>query len=103
MTSPLQEDGEARAELIAMARHLEDVRRGLGAELLDAAARALSDIARDPDSRSPYLEAPGLLLRSRRIGRFRVRIVYAISAGAVHILAYAHDSREPGHWRARRR
>jgi len=41
-------------------------------------------------------------IRSRRIGHFRLHLVYYIETdGCVHIITYAHEAREPGYWRHR--
>ena len=40
-------------------------------------------------------------LRWRAVKPFRIRIVYYVAGHEVRIIAYAHEAREPGYWRAR--
>jgi hypothetical protein len=37
-------------------------------------------------------------LCNRAVRPFRHRIIYYVAADTVRIIAYAHESREPGYW-----
>ena len=94
---------EATAELRAEAIYLNRQATGLGYELLQSARRARKEVEDDPKAWPPvdgWNEEPEI--RSRRVGRFRLRLVYYIGTDErVYIIAYAHESREPGYWHHR--
>lgn len=96
------EHPEARAELLGAAEYLDERRAGLGNELIDRVETAIEDILAMPEA-WPLVSSPDgqLQLRSRVIRPFRYRIVYYIAAAGIRVVAYAHESQEPGYWRKR--
>jgi Txe/YoeB family toxin of Txe-Axe toxin-antitoxin module len=99
VTSAPGDHPEARAEYLEAVAYYDDLRSGLGEELIDRFENAIQEILGDPNSWPlvpEWDEEP--VLRSRRIETFRYRIVYYVRDEQVRIIAYAHMSREPGYW-----
>lgn len=102
MTESWGEHDEARTELLEAATYLDDRHAGLGDELIDRVERTIEDILAMPQAWPPvpyWDEEPRL--RSRVVRPFRYHVVYYVAADGVHVIAYAHESQEPGYWRHR--
>ena len=102
MTARIQVEDGARDELAAVVAWYEERRRALGADVLAEVRRALELIARHPLIGTPV---PRVRAEhgSRRLSlrRFPYSIVYRLRDGVVQVIAFAHQSRRPGYWRAR--
>jgi plasmid stabilization system protein ParE len=93
---------EALEDYAEQAEYLEAQSDGFGDRFIDRAEQSLNDILADPEGwvRVPYwTEEPTLYWRS--ITPFRVHVIYYREGETVRIIAYAHESREPGYWRRR--
>lgn len=93
---------EAADELDAAVEYLEARREGSGRSLLEDFDRKLDQILMFPDSGSLVADAPNeYMIRSFPLLRFG----YSILVGSIHgvptIIAFIHQSREPGYWRLR--
>jgi toxin ParE1/3/4 len=87
----------AEAELIEAARFYEQRVSTLGAQFLEAADRAISDIIDAPD-RCRIIEAD---VRRYMMRRFPYAIYYRALPEHIRILAFKHHSRHPDYWRHR--
>jgi len=93
---------EALRELDAAAEYLEGERSGYGRLLLLAFDRKLELILAFPTSGSRVEGvAPEHGLRSYPISRFGYSILVGTIDGVATIIAFMHQSREPGYWRDR--
>ena len=94
-----REHPEARDELLTESDRLPV---DIATQFIDHAETAVRDIVDSPSS-WPMVhywdQSP--LLRWRAIRPFRIRVVYYVVDDEVRIIAYAHESREPGYWRNR--
>ena len=102
MTASFRPEPEASAELEDAALWYESQRPGLGLELVQAVDLALEQIAGWPEigRRVPGLPRD-LPARKVPVKRFPYHVVYLPWDGVFRILAFAHDSREPGYWLSR--
>ncbi|MDN5900180.1 MAG: hypothetical protein L0H74_08940 [Brachybacterium sp.] len=100
MTLDWREHPEASAEYLDAVIKYADVEDGsLGDEFADAADAASALISQWPDSPPPYLgRRRDPMIRSWNLGKFPYRLIYAVRAGEIFVLAYAHEAREPGYW-----
>jgi plasmid stabilization system protein ParE len=74
---------------------------GLGAELLEAVARALDVIAENP-RRGPALpDVAGASLRRLLVEGFPYQIIYEVRPTEIAVIAVAHLKRRPGYWKDR--
>ena len=98
MTGTFRPEPEASAELEDAALRYEHQRQGLGLELVQAVDLALEQIAGWPQigRRVPGLP-DDLPVRRVPVKRFPYHVVYLAWEGTFRILAFAHDSREPGY------
>lgn len=102
MTGAFRPEPEASAELEDAAIWYESQRAGLGLEFVAAVDRALAQIAEWPQlGRRVARLATDLPVRKTPVSRFPYHVVYLPWRGAFRILAFAHDSREPGYWLSR--
>jgi len=102
MTGTFRPEPEASAELEDAVLWYEDQRSGLGLEFVQAIDLALEQIAEWPQmGRRVTGVSNDLPARKVPIKRFPYHIVYLPWEGALRILAFAHDSREPGYWLSR--
>jgi plasmid stabilization system protein ParE len=102
MTGTFRPEPEASAELEDAALWYEGQRPGLGLELVQAVDRALEQIAGWPQIGRLVPGLPSdLPARTVPVKRFPYHVVYLPWEGALRILAFAHDSREPGYWLSR--
>jgi len=102
VTATWSEHPEARAEFLDAVAYLADRHLGLVDELIDRVESAIEDVVEMPASWPPvpyWDEEPRL--RSRAVKPFRYHIVYYVVADAVRVIAYAHESQEPGYWQRR--
>ena len=92
----------AREELRAAVTWYEERRPGLGTELLAEVQGTLDLIERHPGlgGSVPRVASEH---RTRRLPlrRFPYAIVYREREAEIQVVAFAHDSREPGYWRSR--
>ena len=94
-----REHPEAVAEFDAAVRWYEEQEVGIGLVLIDQAEQARQDIAHWPHAAPPFTTGDdGTVIRSKTVRGYPYRIVYAVEAEAILILAYAHERREPGYW-----
>ena len=102
MTRRFRLEPEASAELEDAVLWYEGQRPGLGLEFVHAVDRALEQIADWPQIGHRVAGVPNdLPARRVPITRFPYHVVYLPWEQAIRILAFAHDSREPGYWRSR--
>ncbi|MDR2565901.1 MAG: type II toxin-antitoxin system RelE/ParE family toxin [Bifidobacteriaceae bacterium] len=103
MTVRQREHPEARAELRAAARWYESRERGVGQRFLDQTRQARRSVVVSPGSwrRHPDWERDDVVVRVRSVAKYPYDIVYFATGEEIVILAYAHESREPGYWKHR--
>ncbi|MDR2254226.1 MAG: type II toxin-antitoxin system RelE/ParE family toxin [Bifidobacteriaceae bacterium] len=103
MSLPQREHPEARAELREAARWYEKQQRGVGQRLLDRTREARHSIVAAPQSwrRRPDWDRDDPAVRVRSVAKYPYDIVYFATDGEIVIIAYAHESREPGYWKHR--
>lgn len=102
MIGTFRPEPEASAELEDAALWYEGQRQGLGLELVEAVDLALEQIAGWPQICRRVTGLPSdLPVRKVPVKRFPYHVVYLPWEGALRILAFAHDSREPGYWCSR--
>ena len=89
---------EAREEFLQAAQFYEAQVPGLGQRFVNEIERCQIALLEAPLIGQPY----GRRLRKFTVGdKFPYSIVYAVLAGVLFVLAYAHGSRRPGYWRTR--
>lgn len=102
MTDRHPEHPDAGAELFDAAERYEQIEPGLGHALFEQVAQAIDAIELYPDGWPPF---PGWdrepIVRTKGTGRFHYRVVYFLRDGEPVILAYAHESQQPGYWKRR--
>lgn len=98
-----REHPEARAELRAAAHWYERRGRGVGQRLLDNSLVARESIAEAPESwhRYPFWGHEHPIIRMRSIPRYPYDVIYFATDVEIVIVAYAHESKEPGYWKHR--
>jgi plasmid stabilization system protein ParE len=102
MTLIQREHPEAVAEFDAAVHWYEEREPGIGLALVERVEEVRHDISDWPDAAPRYTTAgDGTVIRSKAVGGYPYRVVYAVDRDAVLILAYAHESREPGYWLGR--
>lgn len=102
MTLHQLEHPEAAAEFDAAVHWYEEQSPGAGHTLIDHAVEARARIAEWPESGVPVMTVDdGTVFRMRSVRGFPLRIVYVVDPTVIHILAYAHERREPGYWLTR--
>lgn len=102
MNRPFRIEPEASAELEDAAVWYEGRRPGLGVEFLEAVDATLDHIARWPQAaqRVPGVSAD-IPARKAPVKGFPYHIAYLEMPDTIRVLAFAHDSREPGYWHSR--
>ena len=102
MNQRFRPEPEASAELEDAALWYERKRPGLGVEFVQAVDVALDQIARWPAIGERVLDVPNdIAARRWPVHRFPYHVIYLEWDGIIRILAFAHDSREPGFWFSR--
>ena len=102
MTRTFRPESEASAELEDAALWYERQRPGLGLEFVQAVDLALDQIAEWPQIGRRVVGVPNEVpARKVPVKRFPYHVVYLDWEGALRILAFAHDSREPDYWLSR--
>jgi toxin ParE1/3/4 len=101
---PFRTEPEASAELEHSALWYESRRPGLGVEFLEAVDATLERIARWPQAarRIPGVSSD-IPARKAPAKGFPYHIAYLVMSDTIRVLAFAHDSREPGYWHSRMR
>lgn len=105
MTLGWRDHPGARAEFLDAYDHYADIEDGtLGDEFIDTVESAAELILNWPDGAPPYRgHRRKPLVRSWHLGKFPYRLIYVVRASEILVLAYAHESREPGYWSTRLR
>jgi plasmid stabilization system protein ParE len=102
MNRTFRTESEASAELEQAALWYERQRPGLGVEFLEAIDATLDRITRWPQAASLV---PGVSkdvpARKAPVNGFPYHVAYLEMPDTIRILAFAHDSREPGYWHSR--
>lgn len=100
MTLGWRDHPGARAEFLDAYDHYADVDDGaLGDQFIDAVESAAELILGSPDGAPPYrAQQRTPVIRNWHLGKFPYRLIYVVRAGEIFVLAYAHESREPGYW-----
>lgn len=102
MIGPFRPELEASAELEDAALWYESQRSGLGLEFVQAVDAALERIAQWPQIGRRVTGVPNdVPARRVPVNRFPYHVAYMEWEGLIRILAFAHDSREPGYWISR--
>lgn len=102
MSERFRPEPEASAELEDAALWYERQREGLGGEFVQAIDAALDQIAQWPEIGRRISGVPDdAPARRWPVNRFPYHIVYLRWESIIRILAFAHDSREPGFWFSR--
>lgn len=102
MTYEHPEHPDASAELFDAAELYEQAEPGLGHPLFDEVAEAIEAIETYPEGWPPFTgwdREP--IVRTKGTKRFHHGVVYFLRDGEPVILAYAHESQEPGYWKGR--
>jgi toxin ParE1/3/4 len=102
MNRTFRTEPEASAELEQAALWYERQRPGLGVEFLEAIDAALDRITCWPQAarRVPGISKDVPARKAPVIG-FPYHVAYLEMSDTIRILAFAHDSREPGYWHSR--
>jgi plasmid stabilization system protein ParE len=102
MNRAFRTEPEASAELEEAAVWYNNQRPGLGAQFLEAVDAALDRIGRWPHAapRVPGVPAD-VPARKAPVTKFPYHVAYLETPDTIRILAFAHDSREPGYWHSR--
>lgn len=99
MTLRFRPEPEASAELEDAAVWYDGKRTGLGREFVQAVDEALDQIAQWPEIGRRIAGVPeDVPARRWPVSRFPYHVIYMEWEGVIRILAFAHDSREPGYW-----
>ena len=102
MIGTFRQEPEASAELEDAALWYERQRSGLGLECVQAVDAALERIAQWPQIGRRVTGMPNdVPARKVPVNRFPYHVAYLEWKGVIRILAFAHDSREPGYWLSR--
>jgi len=93
---------DAAAELRAAAKWYSSRKVDLGSDLVRLARITRKEIALTPNRWAVFLDWTGTpVVRSRHLPKFPYRIIYYSDEKYLSIIAYAHESREPGFWQSR--
>ena len=88
---------EANVELTTAAKNYQCQRPELARDFLRAYRAAQDAVQQQPD-RFSFLSAP---VRKCRVAGFPYKLVYEELPDCIHLLALAHDSRDPDYWKQR--
>lgn len=93
---------EAEQELEEAALWYEEQRHGLGSRLLAAVSATLERLQRFPEAGAPVpFVASNVPARRVAVNGFPYFIVYLVVPQGLHVLAFAHQSRQPSYWLSR--
>ncbi len=99
---PLRFHPAAREEYVEALRRCEEEREGRGRKLEAAAEGALERATGFPESGPILAERErGAQVRAFRLHRFPFSILVATIDEEQIVIAFAHQSREPGYWKRR--
>ena len=102
MNRPFRNEPEASTELEQAALWYEEQRPGLGTEFLEAVDATLERIATWPQAAARVRGvAAEVHARKAPVSGFPYHVAYLEMPDVIRILAFAHDSREPGYWYSR--
>jgi hypothetical protein len=102
MTRQFRTEPEAAAELEHAAVWYEGQRAGLGLEFIATVDATIARIDRWPQAAAQVDGIPqDLCVRKAPVGQFPFGVAYLETPDCIRILAFAHDSREPGYWHTR--
>lgn len=95
---------EALAELDAEADFLDARRDGLGDKFLEEAGTTIASIEQRPFTGSPQppYTWDGHDVRAKRVGRFRIWLIYVMSE-PIQVVAAKHERQHPDYWKDRLR
>ncbi len=88
---------EANVELITAVKYYQCQRTELARDFLHAFQAAQGAVQKQPE-RFSFLFAP---VRKCRVTGFPYKLVYEELPDCIHILAIAHDGRDPDYWKHR--
>ena len=101
MTDVILED-EAALEVIRAFDWYEEQNEGVGTRLLEAIDSALASLPRRWPKMKLLPDYESLGVRFAEVSKpWPYRLLVVEEAGKLHVVAVAHDSREPGYWRHR--
>lgn len=101
---PWREHPSARAEYLAALQWYEEQEAGLGERVARELDEGVDFIRSWPKARSLYRDRQRIVeIRRKGVEVFPYGIVDLIRHNEVVVIAYAHDRRRPGYWRARLR
>ncbi len=102
MTLPWREHPAASAEGYDAAEWYAEKDPELAERFADSLRQSVEVLCEWPEagSQEPWVDRMPLV-RSMRVKGFPYRIVYVIHSGSVVVVAYAHERRRPGYWKAR--
>lgn len=93
---------EALQELADAARWYEETRAGLGSMFLDAVDATVRSVASWPASGARVEGvAEALDIRRAPVSRYPYHLAYLVADDGIHVLAVAHDRRQPTYWTGR--
>jgi plasmid stabilization system protein ParE len=87
----------AADELREAVLYYENIRHGLGEDLLQAVEAVFAQISRTP-FRYPQVQVG---VRRALLRRFPYGIFYRVTPDAIRVIAVFHAKRDPAHWRHR--
>jgi hypothetical protein len=88
---------EAEQEMLAAAEYYDAQVEGLGSDFLDEVEAASNALGKDP-IRYGFYDRP---IRSIKLARFPCRLLFAVEADRVLVVAVMHLHRRPGYWKRR--
>ena len=100
MTRPVRTSELASDELTEAVRWYEARRSGLGGELFDVVAAAISLVETNPDIGT--MISGDSLTRRVLVPRFPYQVVYRLRPTEIVVVAVVHLKRRPGYWKNRR-
>ena len=84
-----------KTDLLREARFYEDLRKGLGRDLVKVIARLITKLRSTPGLAQPARAAKGSKIHRLVVPRFPLLLLYVIRPSEVRILAIAHQHRSP--------
>ena len=92
----------AALDEVENARRTVNESRGLGDDLLNAFEGATVLIRKAPLAVAPFKRSSsGLVVRRKKIRRFRYHVVFVDLPGVVWVIAFSHERQSPDYWLSR--